>query len=70
MGTYSKDLQDRKKFVPYYEVFEIYINGTKVYRKYGIKSAIAFAERTCGDLFGERRVEVVNADTGEVVYQC
>lgn len=66
MATSWKGSQS--KFVPKYDTFDIYINGTKCYRKYGIKSAITFAENTCGNLFGERHVEVVNIITGEVVF--
>lgn len=56
------------QFKTKYDTFDIYVNGTRMYRKWGIKSAIKAAQATAGDLFGERLVEVVDVHTGEIKY--
>lgn len=55
-------------FKPKYDTFDIYVNGTRMCRVYGIKSAIKKAQATAGDLFGTKLVEVVDIHTGEIKY--
>lgn len=56
------------RFKPKYDTFDIYVNGSKVRRVWGIKSAIRVAQATAGDLFGMRLVEVIDINTGEIKY--
>lgn len=52
----------------YTDVYDLYINGSKVQRLWGKKHALEQAETQSGGLFGYRRVELVNIYTGEVVF--
>lgn len=52
----------------YIDVYDLYINGTKVKRFWGRKHALTQAETQAGSLFGERRVELVNIYTGEIIF--
>lgn len=56
------------KFKPKYDTFDIYVNGTRMLKVWGIKSAIKKAQSMAGDLFGVRLVEVVDIMTGEIKY--
>lgn len=56
------------QFKPKYDTFDIYVNGTRMRRIWGIKSAIRAAQQTAGDLFGGRLVEVIDIHTGEIKY--
>lgn len=56
------------QFKSKYDTFDIYVNGTRMRRVWGIKSAIKAAQKTAGDLFGTRFVEVVDIHTGEIKY--
>ena len=55
-------------FKPKYDTFDLYVNGTRMQRVYGIKSAIKKAQAMAGDLFEIRLVEVVDIHTGEIKY--
>ena len=55
-------------FKPKYDTFDIYVNGTRLRRVWGIKSAIKAAQSMAGDLFDIRLVEVVDIITGEIKY--
>lgn len=52
----------------YNDVYDMYINGTKVKRFWGKKHALQQAELQAGALFGERHVELANIYTGEIIY--
>ncbi len=53
----------------YNDVYDLYINSTKVLRLYGRKKAIQKAQIISADLFyGHRHVEVVNIHTGEIIF--
>lgn len=56
------------KWNNYNDVYDLYINGTNVKRLWGKKHALNQAETQSGTLFGERRVELVNVFTGEVIF--
>lgn len=49
--------------------FEIYINGTCILKTYSEEKAIDIAQRRSGQLFEQRKVEVVDTETGEIKYQ-
>lgn len=49
--------------------WDIYINGTCVHKVYSKKKAIDLAQKWCGELFEQRKVEVIDTLTGEVIYQ-
>ena len=51
------------------ESFDIYINGSCVRRTYSRNKAINLDQKWCGQLFEQRKVEVVNTISGEVIYQ-
>lgn len=51
------------------QAWEIYINGTCVRKVYSRKKAINLALIWCGQLFEQRKVEVVDTSTGEVIFQ-
>ena len=50
------------------KVYDLFINGTRIKRIYGNK-AFKIAEKTSGGMFGGRRVELVDIETGEIVLQ-
>lgn len=52
----------------YNDVYDMYINGTRVQRLWGKKHALAQAETQSGALFGARHVELVNIYTGEIIF--
>lgn len=49
--------------------WEIYINGKCVRKVYSKSKAINLAETWCGQLFEQRKTEVVDTMTGKVIYQ-
>lgn len=51
------------------QAWEIYINGTCLKKVYSKKKAIDLAQKWCGQLFEQRKTEVVDTITGEVIYQ-
>ena len=53
----------------YQDIYDLYINGTKMKRIWGKSKATKIAESTSGGLFGLRRVELVNIHTGEIILQ-
>lgn len=53
----------------YKKSWDIYINGTAVKRVYNEKKAIDLAQKWCGQLFEKRKTEVVDTQTGEIIYQ-
>lgn len=53
----------------YLQAWEVYINGTCLRKVYSKKKAIDLAQKWCGELFEERKTEVVETITGEVIYQ-
>lgn len=57
------------KNIYYFESWDLYVNGTKIKKVYSKQKAINLANKWCGELFEQRKVEVVDALTGEVVYQ-
>lgn len=52
----------------YNDVYDMYINGSKIQRLWGKKHALHQAELQAGNLFETRRVELVNIHTGEVIF--
>lgn len=53
----------------YKDIYDIYKNGTKMYRVYGKRKAQKQAEIEAGNIFdGRARVDVVNIFTGEIIY--
>lgn len=55
------------KYRPKYDTFDLLIDGRKVRRLYGIVNATKFAEKQSGGLFGERHIQLVNIETGELI---
>ena len=53
----------------YNESYDIYVNGSCLRRTYSKKKAIDLAQKWCGQMFEQRKVEVVNTISGEVIYQ-
>lgn len=51
------------------QAWQIYVNGTPIRKTYSKTKAINIAQIRCGCLFEQRKVEVVDTITGEVVYQ-
>lgn len=51
------------------QAWEIYVNGSRIRKVYSRKKAIDLAQKWCGQLFEQRKTEVVDTLTGEVVYQ-
>lgn len=51
------------------QTWEVYVNGTCIRRTYSKTKAIDIAQIRCGCLFDQRKCEVVDTITGEVVYQ-
>ena len=53
----------------YNDIYDLYINSTKILRLYGKKKAIQRAQIITADLFeGQRHIELVNIHTGEIIY--
>lgn len=52
----------------YQDVYDLYVNGTKMKRIWGKKHALEIAEAQSGALFGAVHVELVNIHTGELVF--
>lgn len=48
--------------------WDVYENGTKIARYYSQKKAINLAQVIGANLFGLRHLEVVNTQTGEIIY--
>lgn len=51
------------------QMWEVYVNGTCLRKIYSKKKAIELANKWCGELFEQRKTEVVDTITGEVIYQ-
>lgn len=51
------------------QAWEVYINGTCVRKCYSKKKAIDIAYKMCGQLFEQRKTEVVDTLTGEIIFQ-
>lgn len=59
----------RKNMKKWYKAYDIFINSTKSYRLYSKKKAIEFAQRESANLFnGHKHVEVVDTETGEIIF--
>lgn len=56
------------RYKPNYDTFDLYIDGKKVTRLYGIKTAMAQAKKSGGGLWGRKLVELIDIKTGEIVY--
>lgn len=53
----------------WYKAYDIFINCTKIGRLYSKRKAINLAQKESASLFdGHRHIEVVDTETGEVVY--
>lgn len=52
----------------YTDIYDLYINGKKVRRIWGLKHAIKVAESQSGNLFEEQAVWLVNIHTGLEIY--
>lgn len=53
----------------WYKAYDIFINSTKLGRLYSKRKAISFAQKESASLFaGHRHVEVVDTETGEVIF--
>lgn len=52
-----------------HQAWEVYINGTCLRKVYSKRKAIDLAQKWCGELFEQRKTEVVDTITGEVIYQ-
>lgn len=48
--------------------WDVYENGTKIARYYSLKKAIHIAQIIGANLFGLRHLEVVDTQTGEIIY--
>lgn len=57
------------KWEYYGKGWEIYINSSCIRKVYSKNKAIDLAQKWCGELFEQRKVEVVDCLTGEVIYQ-
>lgn len=57
-----------RNYTPVFE-YHIYVNGTHIKSSYSLKKAIDIAQQRSGQLFEQRKVEVINSLTGEVIYQ-
>lgn len=58
------------KYNNYYEqAWEIYVNGTCLRKVYSKRKAIDLAQKWCGELFEQRKTEVIDTMTGEIIYQ-
>ena len=51
------------------QAYDVYVNGTMILHTYSKKKAINIAQIRCGQLFEQRKTEVVDSITGEVIYQ-
>ena len=51
------------------QAWEVYVNGTCIRKVYSKKKAINIAQIRCGQLFEDRKTEVVDTLTGEVIFQ-
>lgn len=55
--------------IKYYSKYDIYINSSFKQRIYSKQKAINICQQLCSNLFtGHRHGEVVDADTGEIIY--
>ena len=53
----------------WYKAYDIFINSTKLGRLYSKRKAINIAQRESNTLYeGQRHVEVVDSETGEIIY--
>lgn len=52
----------------YPHVYDLYVNSTKVTRIWGKSKALKLAEKQAGQLFEQRHVELININTGEIIY--
>lgn len=57
------------KWINNSQAWDVYINGTCVRRVYSKNKAINLAQVWCGQLFEQRKTEVVDTITGEVIYR-
>lgn len=48
--------------------WDVYENGTKIARYYSLKKAINITQVIGANLFGLRHLEVVDTNTGEIIY--
>lgn len=51
------------------QAYDVYVNGTMIKHTYSKSKAINIAQMRCGQLFENRKTEVVDSITGEVIYQ-
>ena len=53
----------------WYKAYDIFINSTKLGRSYSKRKAIELAQKESASLFdGQRHVEVIDTETGEIIY--
>lgn len=53
----------------WYKAYDIFVNSTKLGRLYSKRKAIDIAQKESASLFeGQRHVEVVDTETGEIIY--
>ena len=53
----------------WYKAYDIFINSTKIGRLYSKKKAINLAQKESASLYyGQRHAEVVDTETGEIIY--
>ena len=53
----------------WYKAYDIFINSTKLGRMYSMRKAIEIAQKEGSSLFeGQRHIEVVDTETGEIIY--
>lgn len=57
------------KWQNYTQAWDIYINGTCLRKTYSKNKAIDLAQKWSGQLFEQRKIEVIDTLTGEVIYQ-
>ena len=67
MRTRTRDSRNNR-FRPNYDTFDLFIDGKKITRLYGIKTAMAQAKKSGGGLWGRKLVELIDIKTGEIVY--
>lgn len=54
--------------IKYYKAYDMYVNSTFKRRFYSKKKAINLAQIIGNNLFSQTHVEIVDTETGEVIY--
>ena len=59
----------KPNWATYQEVYDLFLNSKKIKRIWGRKKALSQAEAVSGNLFGVNFVQLVNINTGEIIYE-